>query len=82
LRLLPERAQGDGRSIVVQRGGLSDADLARARAGGLSDGEIVETVANVALNIFENYMSHVARIPIDRDSRETPSPGGVTNGQP
>jgi uncharacterized peroxidase-related enzyme len=53
------------RSIVVQRGELSDADLGRARAGGLSDGEIVETVANVALNIFENYMSHVARVPID-----------------
>jgi uncharacterized peroxidase-related enzyme len=53
------------RSIVVQRGELTDADLARARAVGLGDGEIVETVANVALNIFENYMSHVARVPID-----------------
>ena len=53
------------RSIVVQRGELSDADLARARAGGLSDGEIVETIANVALNIFENYMSHIAKVPID-----------------
>jgi hypothetical protein len=40
------------RSIVVRRGELSDADLGRARAGGLSDGEIVETVANVALNHF------------------------------
>jgi uncharacterized peroxidase-related enzyme len=53
------------RAIVVQRGELTDADLARARAGGLSDGEIVETVANVVLNIFENYISHVARVPID-----------------
>jgi len=53
------------RGIVVQRGELSDADLERARASGLSDGEIVETIANVALNIFENYMSHIARVPID-----------------
>jgi uncharacterized peroxidase-related enzyme len=53
------------RSIVVQRGELTDADLARARAAGLTDGEIVETVANVALNIFENYISHIARVPID-----------------
>jgi uncharacterized peroxidase-related enzyme len=71
------------RSIVVQRGELSDSDLGRARAGGLSDGEIVETVANVALNIFENYMSHVARVPIDfpqHESRETPSQGGKSNG--
>jgi AhpD family alkylhydroperoxidase len=67
------------RSIVVQRGELTDADLARARAVGLSDGEIVETVANVALNIFENYMSHVARVPIDfprKESRGTSSRGG------
>ena len=71
------------RSIVVQRGELSDADLGRARAGGLSDGEIVETVANVALNIFENYMSHVARVPIDfphHESRETSDGGGESNG--
>jgi uncharacterized peroxidase-related enzyme len=59
------------RSIVVQRGELTDADLARARAIGVSDGEIVETVANVALNIFENYMSHVARVPIDFPKNES-----------
>jgi uncharacterized peroxidase-related enzyme len=64
------------RSIVVQRGELSDADLARARASGLSDGEIVETVANVALNIFENYMSHVARVPIDFPQREADGTSG------
>jgi uncharacterized peroxidase-related enzyme len=67
------------RSIVVQRGELTDAELARARAVGLGDGEIVETVANVALNIFENYMSHVARVPIDfpgKESRETSGQGG------
>ena len=72
------------RSIVVQRGELTDADLARARAVGLGDGEIVETVANVALNIFENYMSHVARVPIDfpkRESSETSGQGGESNGQ-
>jgi len=72
------------RAIVVQRGELTDADLAHARAAGLSDGEIVETVANVALNIFENYMSHVARVPIDfpkNESSETSGMGGESNGQ-
>ena len=70
------------RSIVVQRGELTDADLARARAVGLSDGEIVETVANVALNIFENYMSHIARVPSDfpqSQSREMSDKGGESN---
>jgi uncharacterized peroxidase-related enzyme len=72
------------RSIVVQRGELTDADLARARVTGLSDGEIVETVANVALNIFENYMSHVARVPIDfpqHEVRETSGQQNESNGQ-
>jgi uncharacterized peroxidase-related enzyme len=53
------------RSIVVQRGEISDSDLERARAAGLTDGEIVETVANVVLNIFTNYVNHVARTVID-----------------
>lgn len=72
------------RSIVVQRGELSDADLAQARAAGLSHSDIVETVANVALNIFENYVSHVARMPIDfehKTSRETSGPGGESDGK-
>jgi len=72
------------RSIVVQRGELTDADLARARAAGLNDGEIVEAVANVALNIFENYMSHVARVPIDfpqHEVRETSGQQNESNGQ-
>lgn len=71
------------RSIVVQRGELTDADLARVRSAGLSDGEIVETVANVALNIFENYISHVALVPIDfpqGEPHETSNQGGEPNG--
>jgi uncharacterized peroxidase-related enzyme len=71
------------RAIVVQRAELTDADLAHARAAGLSDGEIVETVANVALNIFENYVSHIARVPIDfpqQESRESANKRGESNG--
>jgi uncharacterized peroxidase-related enzyme len=59
------------RNIVVQRSEISDSDLQRARAAGLSDGEIIETVANVALNIFMNYVSHAARIPIDFPQNES-----------
>jgi uncharacterized peroxidase-related enzyme len=76
------------RSIVVQRGELTDADLERAGAAGLGDAEIVETVANVALNIFMNYMSHVALVPIDFPPDESLKPshggeskGGESNGQ-
>lgn len=53
------------RSIVVQRGELGDAGLEQARAAGLTDSEIVETVANVALNIFSNYVNHIAGTIVD-----------------
>ena len=53
------------RNIVVQRGEISDADLAAARTAGLTDAEIVETVANVAVNIFTNYINHVAKTVVD-----------------
>ena len=53
------------RSIVVQRGEVSDTDFGKARAAGLTDGDIVETVANVAVNILTNYLNHVARTVVD-----------------
>jgi uncharacterized peroxidase-related enzyme len=53
------------RSIVVQRGEVRDSDLERARIFGLTDGEIVETVANVVLNILTNYVNHVAGTLVD-----------------
>ncbi len=53
------------RSIVVQRGELSDTEFKAARNAGLTDAEIVETTANVALNILTNYVNHVARTVVD-----------------
>lgn len=53
------------RSIVVQRGELGASGLDQARVAGLSDGDIVETIANVALNIFSNYVNHIAGTVID-----------------
>jgi AhpD family alkylhydroperoxidase len=53
------------RTIIVQRGEVSDAELERARVAGLTDGELVETVANTALSIFTNYLNHLACTPVD-----------------
>lgn len=53
------------RTIVVQRGELGATDFEKARAAGLTDGDIVETVANVALNIFSNYINHAANTIVD-----------------
>jgi uncharacterized peroxidase-related enzyme len=53
------------RNIVLQRGELSDAELKAARAARLTDAEIVETTANVALNILTNYVNQVAQTVVD-----------------
>ncbi|WP_300546933.1 carboxymuconolactone decarboxylase family protein [Roseovarius sp.] len=52
-------------SIVATKGKVSDADLAAARAAGLNEADIVETLANVVANIFTNYLNHVAETDID-----------------
>jgi uncharacterized peroxidase-related enzyme len=53
------------RKIVLERGELNDADVAQARAAGLTEGEVAEVIANVALNIFTNYFNHIAATVID-----------------
>ncbi len=53
------------RNVVLQRGEIGDADLNAARSAGLNDTEIVEVVANVAINLFTNYVNHVARTVVD-----------------
>lgn len=53
------------RRIVDERGWVKDEDLEAARQGGLTDGEMSEVVANVALNIFTNYFNHVAGTEVD-----------------
>ena len=51
--------------INRSRGHIDDATLASARGAGLSDAEIVEVVAHVALNVFTNYLNSVAETAID-----------------
>jgi uncharacterized peroxidase-related enzyme len=51
--------------ILRKRGRVSITELAAARSAGISDAEIVEIVAGVALNIFTNYLNIVADTEID-----------------
>jgi uncharacterized peroxidase-related enzyme len=53
------------RKIVTERGWVSDDDVQTVRTAGVSDAEIAETVATVALNIFTNYFNHVAGTDVD-----------------
>jgi uncharacterized peroxidase-related enzyme len=53
------------RAIVDKRGQVDDQELLEVRRAGLSEAEIVEVVANVALTIFTNYLNEVAKTEID-----------------
>ena len=53
------------RSVVLQRGEISDEDFQAMRKSGFSNSQIVEIVANIALNIFSNYFNSVAKTEVD-----------------
>ena len=53
------------RRVVDTRGQVSDADLAAARSAGLGDGQIIEVIGNVAINVLTNYTNNVALTDID-----------------
>ena len=53
------------RALVLQRGDISDEDFQALGRAGFTDGQIVEIVANIALNIFSNYFCSVAKTEVD-----------------
>ncbi len=53
------------RKIAVARGEVSEDDLSLARKAGVTDAELVEIVAHVALNTFTNYLNEVFKTAVD-----------------
>ena len=53
------------KAVVRDRGAVSDAQLAIVRQAGLTDGQIVEVIAQVAVNVLTNYLAKAARVDID-----------------
>ncbi len=51
--------------VVADRGRVGDAEVQSLRALGYSDGEIVEIVTHIAVNLFTNYFNHIAETDID-----------------
>lgn len=51
--------------MLRARGQISDGELAAARDAGLSDAQIAEVVAAVALNVLTNYFNNLAGTEID-----------------
>lgn len=53
------------RKLAETRAAVSNADLEAMRAAGYDDGELVEIVAHVALNVFTNYLNETFATEID-----------------
>jgi len=51
--------------VVDRRAQLTDADVAGLREAGFGDGQIVEIMAHVALNLFTNYINVALDVPVD-----------------
>ncbi|MEO8352651.1 MAG: carboxymuconolactone decarboxylase family protein, partial [Chthoniobacteraceae bacterium] len=52
-------------AILMDKGQIDDMQFASARNAGLTDEEIVEVVANIALTTFTNFVNEVATTVID-----------------
>ncbi|UCI20846.1 carboxymuconolactone decarboxylase family protein [Mesorhizobium sp. B2-1-8] len=51
--------------VAQSRGHVGQEDLAAVRLAGYDDGEIIEIVQHVALNVWTNYINEVAQTEID-----------------
>lgn len=52
-------------ALVTQRGVISDAQLATARAAGVDDELMMEVLGQVVINTLTNYGNHLAETDID-----------------
>lgn len=53
------------RKVLETRGRVSDGDIAAVRLASFSEGQVIEIVASVAVNVLTNYINNVAQTDID-----------------
>jgi uncharacterized peroxidase-related enzyme len=53
------------RQLADKKGMVSDTEVAAAKSAGLSDRDITEVVAHVALNVFTNYFNNLNQTEVD-----------------
>ena len=51
--------------VIERRGRVDDDALSTVKAAGYDEGQVVEIVAHVALNVFTNFVNGVGRTDID-----------------
>jgi uncharacterized peroxidase-related enzyme len=52
-------------AVLERRAHVDDAEVAAVRSAGFDDGEIVELIAHVALNVYTNYVNVALDVPVD-----------------
>jgi uncharacterized peroxidase-related enzyme len=52
-------------AVVLQRGEIRGEELSGVRRAGFSESEIIEIIANIALNIFTNYLAIISKTKAD-----------------
>lgn len=67
-------------ALIISRGKVSQADLQAVTDARFTEKEIAEIVANVALNIFTNYLNETAGTEIDFPTIEFPLASRAANG--
>lgn len=63
--------------VVRARGHVSDARVAALRQAGLSDADILEVTAHIALNTLTNYVNHIAGTEVDFPAVALPRHGAA-----
>lgn len=58
-------ALGFALKLVDARGQVGDEDVRALREAGFDDGQVVEIIAHVALNLFTNYVNVALDVPLD-----------------
>lgn len=53
------------RSALDNRGRVGDDEVAEAREAGLTDEQLAEAIANIALNVFTNYFNNFVETQVD-----------------
>lgn len=60
-----QAALGFASAVVTKHGRVNDADFALVRSAGYTDGEIMDIIAVVGLNIFTNYFNEALGTVVD-----------------
>ena len=54
-----------GAKVARERGHVSEDDLRSAKMAGYSDGQIIEIIQHVALNVWTNYLNEALKTEVD-----------------